>query len=348
MKKYLGTRSIAAVALTVSMLTTSGCFPLRTTLNPLLATNELVQRMFVAQHLDTFGLMLVALQVSTLLLSSRALGVLAVRTALGAKPAGQQAALDPRRVYMTLDDNTLVQLNTETGAVVAKVALGQQPSVIAASPAGDILAISNAKSDSVSIVTTADNKVSKTVALDAGSAPYGVAVSEDGARVYVVNEAKNSISVIDVAAGRVTATIQVPGGPSKITMSPDGSLLWAPTASGTIHVVDTLTNTVSTTVTGIANPVAVAFNPTGTRAYVTSAPPSQPGAVVVVDTSNYTIGQRIAVGTNPYSITLSPGGTRAYVSNFDSNNVSVIDLLTNRVADTVQTGKAPIEVAIVN
>ena len=123
MKNILGTRSIAAVALTISMLTSSGCFPLRTNMNPLLATNELVQRMFVAQHLDTYGLMLVALQVSTLLLSSRALGVRAMRIALAAKATGQQAALDPRRVYMTLDDNTMVQLNTETGAVVAKIAL---------------------------------------------------------------------------------------------------------------------------------------------------------------------------------------------------------------------------------
>lgn len=348
MKRIIGTRSIAAVTLAISMLTTSGCFPLRTALNPLLATNEVVQRMFVAQHLDSYGLLLIGLQVTTLLLQNRALAVLVVRTLGVAKTTGLQAGLDPRRVYMTLDDNSLVQLNPETGAVVAKVTLGQQPSVIAASPAGDILAISNAKSDSVSIVTTADNKVAKTVALEAGSAPYGVAVSEDGTKVYVVNELKNSISVIDVAAGRVTGTIPVPGGPSKITMSPDGSLLWAPAANGTIHIIDTLTNTVSTTVAGIANPVAVAFNPTGTRAYVTSAPPSQPGAVVVVDTSNYTIGPRIAVGTNPYSITLSPGGTRAYVSNFDSNNVSVIDLLTNRLADTVPTGKAPIEVAIVN
>ena len=103
-------------------------------------------------------------------------------------------------------------------------------------------------------------------------------------------------------------------------------------------MIDTLSDTVRTTVGGVTNPIAVAFNPTGTKAYVTSGPQGNAGNVVVIDTSNYSVGTRISVGTNPYSIVMSAGGTRAYVSNFHSNSVSVVDTLTEQVSATIPTG----------
>jgi len=36
----------------------------------------------------------------------------------------------------------------------------------------------------------------------------------------------------------------------------------------------------------------------------------------------------------------------AYVANFDSNDVSVVDLSTNKVVDTVDVGSGPIGVAV--
>ncbi len=348
MKNQLTRRSLlAGVAVGAATYSTS-CTTLRC-INPILASNDLLQRMFVGLHLDAFALMIfgtVLASPNPYLSANRALGVLAFFLFPELLFDGAAATTDTARIAMTLDDNTLVIINPENGAVLSKVTLGQQPSLIAAPPNGQFLAITNAASHSVSIVTTADSRLSKTIQLESGSAPYGVAVSEDGKKVYVANEARNSISVIDVAAGQVVATISTPGTPSKIAISPDGSLLWAPTASGAIYVIDTLSDTVSTVLRNVPNPVAVAFNPTGTRAYVTSAPAATPGSVVVLNTGDYSILTRIAVGTNPYSIVLSSGGTFAYVSNFDSNSVSVIDAVNDQVVRTIATGKAPIEVAI--
>lgn len=348
MKNLLSRRSLLAGAAVGAATYTTGCTTLRS-VNPILASNDLLQRMFVGQHLDGFALLIFGtLQASPnqYLTGLRALGILMFFFAPDFLFDGAAATTDTARIAMTLSDNTLVIINPENGAVLSKVSLGQQPSVIAAPPNGSFLAITNAASHSVSIVTTADSRVSKTIQLESGSAPYGVAVSEDGNKVYVANEARNSVSVIDVAAGRVVATISTPGTPSKIAISPDGSLLWVPTASGSIHVIDTLSDTVSTVLRNVPNPVAVAFNPTGTKAYVTSAPAGTAGNVVVLNTADYSVLTRIAVGTNPYSIVLSAGGTFAYVSNFNSDSVSVIDTSSDQVLRTVPTGKAPIEVAI--
>lgn len=349
MKNNLPTRRwILAGATASTALVSTGCYKLPL-FNPLLATNDFGLQLFIGLHLESFALSLLpalAAAALPLLRDSRAFGVLALRL-VGAVFGGAAATPDAVKIYMTLDDNTLVMLNPQTGAVLARVQLGQQPTVIASSPGGDFLAVSNAMSHSVSIVNTVDNRVSKTIPLEAGSSPYGVAVNGDGTLVYVVNEVKNTISVLDVAAGRASATINVPGSPSKIAMSPDYSLLWAPAANGTVHVIDTLSNTVSTTITGLDRPVAAAFNPTGTKAYVTSAPAGRAGTVVVIDTATYAVLTRIPVGTTPYSIVLSPGGTRAFVSNFDSNSISIIDTATDQVVTTLPTGKAPIEVAVI-
>lgn len=353
MPNELTRRTLLAGAAASTGLLTSSCALLHTGLNPILATNDIGLPFFVGMHRHTFALALFAGLASptaqSLFGANRAFGLIVlflVANILLNKSNAAGATPDTARVLMTLDDNTLVMVNPSTGAMMSKVTLGQQPCLIAASPKGDFVAVTNAVSNSVSIVATPELRVTKTIQLDAGSAPYGVAVAEDGNKVYVVNEARNSVSILDVAAGRVTGSIPTPGNPSKIALSPDGALLWAPAANGTIHIIDTQTDTISTTMSGIVSPVAVAFNPTGTKAYVTSAPAGVAGNVVVVDTSNYTVLSRIAVGTNPYSITLSVGGTRAFVSNFDSDSVSVIDTITDQVVTTIRTGPAPIEVAV--
>jgi len=47
------------------------------------------------------------------------------------------------------------------------------------------------------------------------------------------------------------------------------------------------------------------------------------------------------VGEQPHSVILSSNGQRAYVSNQWSDNVSVIDLATSKVIDTLKTGNGP-------
>src|SRR5262249_2472268 len=65
----------------------------------------------------------------------------------------------------------------------------------------------NFASNTVSVIDTATNKVTATIAVDNG--PVGVAVHPAGTRVYVVNSGSDTVSVIDTATNTVTATIPV-------------------------------------------------------------------------------------------------------------------------------------------
>ena len=70
---------------------------------------------------------------------------------------------------------------------------------MAVSPDGTTAYIAIAGSNSVSVMDTATNTVTATIAV--GSGPHGVAVSPDGTTAYTANHSGNSVSVIDICGG---------------------------------------------------------------------------------------------------------------------------------------------------
>ena len=124
------------------------------------------------------------------------------------------------------------------------------------------------------------------------------------------------------------------------------------TASGTVSVIDTATNTVVATIpVGPIPfaPIGIAITPDGTRVYVTNA--GDPfnvanGTVAVIDTATNTVVATIPVGILPEAVAITPDGTRAYVANTASSTASVIDIATNTVVATVAGLLDPLGVAI--
>jgi YVTN family beta-propeller protein len=108
-----------------------------------------------------------------------------------------------------------------------------------------------------------------------------------------------------------------------VTVSPDSAHTYVTTnsADGTVTVIDTATNTVSTTIPVGPRPVGVAVSPDGAQLYVTN---SDDGTVSVIDTATNTVSTTIAVGSSPLWAAVSPSGTRVYVTNSGDNTISVI------------------------
>jgi uncharacterized repeat protein (TIGR01451 family) len=123
---------------------------------------------------------------------------------------------------------------------------------------------------------------------------------------------------------------------------------FSPSPGNTVSVIDTATNTVTTTIINTASaPFAVAITPDGTRAYVTGY--QNAGAVSVIDTATNTVTTTITtgIGNFPAAVAITPDGTRAYVANQgNSHNVSVIDTATNSVTTAIPVSTAPSGIAI--
>ncbi|MDP9849276.1 beta-propeller fold lactonase family protein [Streptosporangium lutulentum] len=167
--------------------------------------------------------------------------------------------------------------------------------------------ITNYDSDSVSVIDTATNTVTATIAV--GGHPAGAAVSLDGTRVYVANAnvGSGSVSVVDTATNAVTATIAVGVNPRGATISPDGTRLYVTnTGSGSVSVIDTATNTVTATI-AVNRPGGVGVTPDGTRAYVTN---SNLDTVSVIDTATNTVTETMTgLGLWPFAVVFVEVGT---------------------------------------
>ena len=108
-----------------------------------------------------------------------------------------------------------------------------------------------------------------------------------------------------------------------------------------------INNQVINTITVGYEPESVAFNPSGTLAYV---PNYGSNTVNVINTATTTVINTITMGADPYAVAFNHSGTLAYVANYGSGSasstVSVINVATNTVINTITVGSEPDSVAI--
>jgi DNA-binding beta-propeller fold protein YncE len=170
--------------------------------------------------------------------------------------------------------------------------------------------------------------------------PDGIAISPDGTRAYITSFNTNGgVSVIELASRAIIATIPTNAFPQGVEITPDGSQLWVTYPLGaSVDIFDTLTNT---RVTGlnIGQSVDVAFNSTGTHAYITSSGTGS-GLVTEIDTSTYKTLNTYTVGSQPVDISISYADQFLVVNNYGEGSVSVIDLGKNAVVTTQLGGNS--------
>jgi len=96
--------------------------------------------------------------------------------------------------------------------------IGDAPAGLAINPAGTALYVANQGSDSVSLISTATNRVVATYRV--GDGPSAVAVNGAGTRVYVTNRGDGTVSVINTVTNQVVASVPVGSGPNGVAVGP--------------------------------------------------------------------------------------------------------------------------------
>ena len=108
-----------------------------------------------------------------------------------------------------------------------------------------------------------------------------------------------------------------------------------------MSVIDLLTNT-TLAQPPVESPWSVAFNRTGTRAYITSAPQVRNGTVEVYDANTYVRIASIPVGFLPHAVSVSPSGRHVFVVNsWTGGSIMQISTATNTVIRTIPMGDYP-------
>ncbi len=151
---------------------------------------------------------------------------------------------------------------------------------------------------------------------------------------YVINKQKVcSIVLVSVALILMLTSISGAAPFAYITNSGDN----------TVSVIDTATNTVTATVTGLNNSYGVAVAPDGTKVYVTNF---DSNTVSVIDAATNTVTATVPVGNQPTGVAVTPDGSQVYATNRLSRTISVIDTITNTVTSPVNVGVNPLGVAV--
>lgn len=158
--------------------------------------------------------------------------------AVAALTAGPDA---DRKVYVSSERDAVVSVvDPVSGTVVRQIRTGSHPTALLLDRSQRHLYVSNAGSDTVSVVETRSDRVVETILLRPndlrglpGVKPLGMAISPDERRLYVALADMNAVAVVDVAKARLVGLIPVGWYPTSVAVSPDGLRLLVANARGT-------------------------------------------------------------------------------------------------------------------
>jgi len=267
---------------------------------------------------------------------------------VGTDPEGVAVDSAAGTVYVAnFDADSVSVIDAATNEVTATIAVGSNPFGVAVDPAAGTVYVTNRAGGTVSVIDAVTNTVTATIGV--GSDPNGVAVDPAAGTVYAANE-DGTVSVIDVATNTVTATIPIKpaefaqyASPFAVAVDPAAGTVYVTNdnsgSAGTVSVIDVATNAVTATIYVGEVPEGVAVDPAAGTVYVTNW---DSGVVSVIDMATNTVTGTTGGGSNPSAVAVDPAAGTVYVSGVEiachMDCVSVIDVATNALIDTVPVG----------
>ena len=144
-------------------------------------------------------------------------------------------------------------------------------------------------------------------------------------------------------ADQVVSTIPVGNEPVGIGVNPNTNMIYVANGlSGSVSVINIITNTVTNTIPVGSYPAGIGVDPNTNKIYVAD----YKDGIDVIDGSTNSVVNTIPDGSNPASIAINLNTNKIYVANHADNTVYVIDGSTNSVVSTVSVGSNPNYVSV--
>ena len=205
-------------------------------------------------------------------------------------------------------------------------------------------AIVTSYDNAITFIDTTTNQVTKTVQTDPGFFPSGIAISPDGSYALITNydDRAPELGVLDIASQSITSTIPLTTSyPQSVFINPDGTLAWVTYPwNDFVDVIDIMTGVLVQHL-NIDTPFDVAFNPTGTAAYIASGT----GSVVVMDTATYTQTASVPAGQGAFDLSVSLDGHTVTLNNYLDGTITLFDTRLTPFSITMSAGANPRGVA---
>lgn len=186
---------------------------------------------------------------------------------------------------------------------------------------------------------TTTNELLKTV--EVGNHPAHIVFTEDGKYTLVSNNEDHNISVIDMESFAVIESIATGKGPHGFRISADSKKAYiANMSENTVSVLNIEKMIEEKKITVGAAPVTTGITSDGKTLVVTL---NAENMLAIVDLETDQV-EKVETGKGPAQVYIDGNNQFAYVANqgtadAPSNSVTVVDLATNKVTATIETGK---------
>jgi YVTN family beta-propeller protein len=250
-----------------------------------------------------------------------------------------------RLLVLNKEDATFVIVNPESGAVLAKVGVGQGPHELVASADGKYAFASNyggggAPGHTISMIDIAAQKELRRIDVAPLSRPHGLAFAQG--KLYFTAEADKKIARYDPAADKIDWQFET--GQNSTHMVLPGkdlrTIFTSNIASDSVSAISQSGGGWTQTVIKVGKgPEGIDLSPDGREVWSAH---SRDGGVSVIDVASKKVVATIDAGTKHSNrIKLTPDGRYALVSDTESGDIVVLDAPARKVLRRVPVGRSP-------
>jgi YVTN family beta-propeller protein len=266
---------------------------------------------------------------------------------MGTRPSAMAADLRRNRLYIA---------DTRAGAIYEMDMISQhllkatqieyvdEPVHIEPLPSKDLLIVVNSGTDTIHLVDAFTLSVTATITV--GDGPVDAVYSPLWDLAFVVNLWDNTVSVIDFERqpAIVDTTLQVGQRPSGITI--DDSMGWlyvSNSGSTTLSVIKIETMAVERSVAVGIGAGDIALDPYGRRLFLSM---TETDEVLCVDPYTGVMVYSVSLPGKPGRLMFDPDEKKLYVAVPTENGVAVIDTITRKIQNWIETGRGPSSIAM--
>lgn len=179
--------------------------------------------------------------------------------------------------------------------------------------------------------------------VDVDGFPMDVAMQPDGRYAWVGVESQNKrdsgVAVIDVANGQLVKQISTGGGVHDLSFSSDGRRAFVTNSDdGSLTVFDTSSLELIKVVRAGGQPTSVEVSPVSGRVYVTDR---ESGSILILDRDRFDEIDRLYTEPGLSAVGISPDGKWGFAINPDTQQVFVVDAVSNRITHVVPVKGVP-------